>query len=164
MDIKILNSLFRQLKNSRGKRQALIENISKIGVEQFNESSNVTTLNKLLISQDYLENNEKMLLVKYLIDCTSLKAIRQGKSLNGNKTVKLENEGTKIVWLVHISLYDYQLNKIEKKVNPFTSEKLLDRLISLLEKSQDNGFDFDKAIKEAKKRYSQKLKRLESKK
>ena len=149
------NKLLGLLKKSRGYRQGLVDKLLHIAVEDFNTSSNVTKFNKLLLSGDYLENNEIQLVKKYLEACTTIDKLTVGKSQNGNKTIKILVTGS-IIWTNVEGLYTFQKQAIEPSIKPFDESQLIESLIRLLQKSEKSSIDFMTSLKEAKKRIQQK--------
>lgn len=150
------NKLLRNLKNSKGKRQNIIDEVVRIAIDEVNQAGNVTKLNTLLISDDYLEQSEKHLVYRWLLDCTTIDKLHIGKSDKGNKVIKLTYSTQKIIWTNVEGLYAYQTRKIEKNIKPFDSESLVIKLIALLNKADSESIDFANSLKEAKKRIKQK--------
>lgn len=150
------NKLLRTLKNSKGKRQSIIDEVVHIAIDEVNQAGNVTKLNTILLSADYLEQSEKHLVYRWLLDCTTIDKLSVGKSDKGNKTIKLTYSTPKIIWTNSEGLYTYQTKKIEKNIRPFDTESLIIKLIALLQKADSESIDFSNSLKEAKKRIKQK--------
>lgn len=144
------NSILKNLKKSRGARQALAEEAVKIALQDINTANNVTKLNLLLLG-DCLENNEVKLIREWLISESNIERLSVGKSSGGNATVKVVYAGEKINFKDDaLSLYTFQLKKKESVIKPFDDASLIEAIARLIKKAESNGLDFTKALKLAK--------------
>lgn len=150
------NKLLRTLKTSKGKRQNIIDEVVHIAIDEVNQAGNTTKLNTILLADEYLEQSEKQLVYRWLLDCTTIDKLNIGKSDKGNKTIKLTYSTPKVLWTNSEGLYNYQSRKIEKNIKPFTQDTLIEKLFHLLQKADTESIDFANSLKEAKKRIKQK--------